>query len=80
MKTTKNLSERLAAVYKWCDNRNLNQIYNFFSVADPSLREQEARIRYILRNSTSLVVEGDEPWITSMEVTMNAVNERKQVA
>ena len=80
MKQTKTLRKRLADVYKWCDERNLNQIFNFFSVSDPKLREDEARIRYILRNPPTYLVESDEAWIASMEATIEALNARTVAA
>lgn len=76
----KPLAARMKAVLKWCDKRGIKQVYSFFYGCDNALSEYETRIRLVLRTSTHTVVDADEPWVESMELTINAVNNRKSAA
>lgn len=70
------LNKRMGVIYKWCDKRDIGQPYAFFRGCDPKIEAHEARIRLVLRTRSPLLVEADEPWIESMEVTVAAVNNR----
>ncbi len=82
MKPTKTPDRRLADILKWASARGINQCYAFFKGVDVTIAAHEARIRYAMRNShlPGIVVEEDIPWIESMELTIECVNNRKQVA
>lgn len=82
MKPTKTPDRRLADILKWASARGINQCYAFFKGVDVTIAAHEARIRYAMRNShlPGIVVEEDLPWIESMELTIECVNNRKQVA
>ena len=74
----KTMNERWKAVAKWYDKRGINQVYSFFVGCDPELRGHEQRIRFFLRNQGyTKLVESDEPWLSSMERTIEALNQRK---
>lgn len=74
----KGLHERWATVQSWCLARGINQVYAFFKGCDPMIAAHETRIRYVLRNTHALELgEPDAMWITSMEATMHAINNRK---
>lgn len=80
MKATKTLSQRMSAILKWCDARQINQVFAFFKGCDVSIALYETRVRFVLRTSSSSVTDTDEPWIESMEATIAALNNRKAAA
>lgn len=73
----KTMGERFKAVDRWCNKRCINQMYAFFYGCDNAIAEHERRIRYYLRSTAGTrLVEADEPWLASMERTINAINNR----
>lgn len=67
------LNKRVQRITAWCDQRGINQVFAFFRGCDPSLNDQEARVRYVLRNGAHTATDTDEPWIESMERSMIGV-------
>ena len=70
------MNTRLRKILKWCDERSISQVFSFFRGCDPSLEADVLRIYAVLRKPES-VTDIDEPWIESMEATINALNSRK---
>lgn len=66
--------KRLEEIYRWCDQRCINQIYGFFKGCDPSIAVHEARIRKVLRLNSGAASDTDTPWIASMERTIKKLN------
>lgn len=70
----------MADILKWCDRRSIGQVYAFFRGCDLGLEAHEARIRLVIRTTPHTVTDTDEPWITSMEATIDALKNRKVAA
>lgn len=73
----KTMGERWRAIQRWCMRRGINQIYSYFEGSDMDLSKHERRIRFVNRSASGTrLVEADEPWLASMERTINAINNR----
>ena len=73
----KTMGERFKAIDRWCSKRGINQVFAFFYGCDSAIEDHERRIRYYLRSKVGTrLVEADEPWLASMERTINAINNR----
>lgn len=72
--------ERVAAAFAWCEKRGISQVYKFFQGCDNSMDQYEARVRLVIRTSPHTVAERDLPWIESMELTMDAIDNRRTAA
>lgn len=71
------LDKRWKAVRTWCTRRQISFIYAFFQGCDPKLEEYYNRIRYVIHSNSASVTDTDEPWLSSMELTIQAINNRK---
>lgn len=71
---------RVAKAFKWCEDRGIGQVYKFFQGCDNSLSAHEARIRLVIRTTPHTAVKEDEKWVRSMELTMAAIDNRKNAA
>lgn len=73
------LEDRLNAINQWCYMRGINQQYTFFLGCDRSLIEHYHRIRAVLPKRAP-VKDSDAVWMASMELTMEALNNRGKAA
>lgn len=63
----------MAAILKWCKQRQIGQVYAFFRGCDTSIEPHEARIRLVIRTSHHTVTEADLPWMESMESIIDSL-------
>jgi len=71
------LNQRWQRIHHWCEVRGIKQLYAFFRGCDPSMEEHYLHIGMVNRG-TRPVTDTDEPWIKSMEQTIDAVNNVKR--
>ena len=73
------MTERFRYILNWCHARGVHQYITFFRACSPNqpmYDDNYARIGYAWRKGASMVTDADEPWISDMEDTIYAVNER----
>jgi len=72
------MTERFRYILDWCHARGVHQYRTFFRACSPNQAiydENYARIGYAWRNA-AFVTDADLPWISDMEDTIYAINER----
>jgi hypothetical protein len=73
------MTERFRYILNWCHARGVHQYRTFFRACSPNQAmydENYARIGYAWNKGAAFVTDADEPWISDMEDTIYAINER----